>query len=120
MRGRLSDLIVVGRPVADSDVPSPTTLNAALFEAHGVPVAGAIINKVEADALSSLTRTLERAGHEAWCVGGAVRDALRRWAGLDPAGRVEIFNALVAVLSDGAWGELEDEVRLALDTIDDM
>ena len=52
--------------------------------------------------------------------GKAVRDALRRWAGLDPAGRVEIFNALVAVLSDGAWGELEDEVRLALDTIDDM
>ena len=32
VRGRVSDLIVVGRPVADSDVPSPTTLNAALFE----------------------------------------------------------------------------------------
>jgi nucleotide-binding universal stress UspA family protein len=32
VRGRLADLIVVGRPVADSDVPSPTTLNAALFE----------------------------------------------------------------------------------------
>lgn len=32
VRGRVSDLIVVGRPVADADVPSPTTLNAALFE----------------------------------------------------------------------------------------
>lgn len=31
-RGRLADLIVVGRPVEDADVPSPTTLNAALFE----------------------------------------------------------------------------------------
>ena len=32
IRGRLNDLIVVGRPLADSDTPSPTTLNAALFE----------------------------------------------------------------------------------------
>lgn len=28
------------------------------------------------DAVKSITRTLEHAGHEAWCVGGAVRDAL--------------------------------------------
>jgi nucleotide-binding universal stress UspA family protein len=32
VRGKLSDLIVVGRPVTDNDTPSPTTLNAALFE----------------------------------------------------------------------------------------
>lgn len=28
------------------------------------------------DAIREICRTLERAGHEAWCVGGAVRDAL--------------------------------------------
>lgn len=28
------------------------------------------------DAVKAITRTLEHAGHEAWCVGGAVRDAL--------------------------------------------
>ena len=28
------------------------------------------------DAVREITRTLEAAGHEAWCVGGAVRDAL--------------------------------------------
>ena len=28
------------------------------------------------DAIRKICRTLERAGHEAWCVGGAVRDAL--------------------------------------------
>ena len=31
-RGRVSDIIVVGRPTPDSDVPSTMTLNAALFE----------------------------------------------------------------------------------------
>ncbi|MBX3172981.1 MAG: hypothetical protein KF709_01075 [Gemmatimonadaceae bacterium] len=28
------------------------------------------------ESVKEITRTLERAGHEAWCVGGAVRDAL--------------------------------------------
>jgi len=32
VRGKLSDLIIVGRPVTDNDSPSPATLNAALFE----------------------------------------------------------------------------------------
>lgn len=44
----------IGRPIDE------IVLNAALFAAHGVPVAGAIINKVEADARPALTRTLER------------------------------------------------------------
>src|SRR5215217_3074679 len=35
------------------------------------------------DAILELARTLERAGHETWCVGGAVRDALLGHAGLD-------------------------------------
>ena len=35
-------------------------LNAALFERHGVHVAGAIVNKVDLDAKPGLARTLER------------------------------------------------------------
>jgi len=34
-------------------------------------------------AIVDISRTLERAGHEAWCVGGAVRDALLGIATLD-------------------------------------
>jgi len=44
----------IGRPIDE------IVLNAALFAAHGVPVAGAIVNKVEADAKPALTRTIER------------------------------------------------------------
>src|SRR5215217_32890 len=35
------------------------------------------------DAIVDLALTLERAGYETWCVGGAVRDALLGHAGLD-------------------------------------
>lgn len=44
----------IGRPIDE------IVLNAALFAAHGVPVAGAIVNKVEQDARPALTRTIER------------------------------------------------------------
>ena len=44
----------VGRPIDE------IVLNASLFEAHGVPVAGAIVNKVELDAQPGIVRTLER------------------------------------------------------------
>jgi hypothetical protein len=44
----------IGRPIDE------IVLNAALFAAHGVSVAGAIVNKVEADAKPSLSRTIER------------------------------------------------------------
>jgi len=44
----------VGRPIDE------IVLNAALFERHGVHVAGAIVNKVDLDAKPGLARTLER------------------------------------------------------------
>ena len=44
----------VGRPIDE------IVLNAALFERHGVEVAGAIVNKVDLDAKPGLARTLER------------------------------------------------------------
>jgi BioD-like phosphotransacetylase family protein len=44
----------VGRPIDE------IVLNAALFERHGVAVAGAIVNKVDVDAKPDLARTLER------------------------------------------------------------
>src|SRR4026209_1843924 len=44
----------VGRPIDE------IVLNAALFERHGVNVAGAIVNKVDLDAKPGLARTLER------------------------------------------------------------
>lgn len=44
----------VGRPIDE------IVLNAALFERHGVKVAGAIVNKVDLDAKPRLARTLER------------------------------------------------------------
>ena len=44
----------VGRPIDE------IVLNAALFERHGVRVAGAIVNKVDIDARPGLARTLER------------------------------------------------------------
>jgi hypothetical protein len=44
----------VGRPIDE------IMLNAALFERHGVEVAGAIVNKVDLDAKPGLARTLER------------------------------------------------------------
>jgi BioD-like phosphotransacetylase family protein len=44
----------VGRPIDE------IVLNAALFERHGVRVAGAIVNKVDLDAKPTLARTLER------------------------------------------------------------
>ncbi len=49
----------VGRPIDE------IVLNAALFERHGVKVAGAIVNKVDLDAKPGLARTLEDglAGH---------------------------------------------------------
>jgi BioD-like phosphotransacetylase family protein len=43
----------VGRPIDE------IVLNAALFERHGVHVAGAIVNKVDLDAKPGLARTLE-------------------------------------------------------------
>jgi len=43
----------VGRPIDE------IVLNAALFERHGVEVAGAIVNKVDLDAKPGLARTLE-------------------------------------------------------------
>ncbi len=43
----------VGRPIDE------IVLNAALFERHGVRVAGAIVNKVDLDAKPDLARTLE-------------------------------------------------------------
>jgi BioD-like phosphotransacetylase family protein len=44
----------VGRPIDE------IVLNAALFERHGVKVAGAIVNKVDLDAKPGLATTLER------------------------------------------------------------
>ena len=44
----------VGRPIDE------IVLNASLFAAHGVPVAGAIVNKVQLDAQPGIVRTLER------------------------------------------------------------
>lgn len=44
----------VGRPIDE------IVLNAALFERHGVHVAGAIVNKVDLDAKPGLARILER------------------------------------------------------------
>jgi BioD-like phosphotransacetylase family protein len=44
----------VGRPIDE------IVLNASLFTAHGVPVAGAIVNKVELDAQPGIEKTLER------------------------------------------------------------
>jgi BioD-like phosphotransacetylase family protein len=44
----------VGRPIDE------IVLNVALFAAHGVPVAGAIVNKVQIEAQPGITRTLER------------------------------------------------------------
>jgi BioD-like phosphotransacetylase family protein len=44
----------VGRPIDE------IVLNASLFTAHGVPVAGAIVNKVDLDAQPSLPGVLER------------------------------------------------------------
>jgi BioD-like phosphotransacetylase family protein len=44
----------VGRPIDE------IVLNAALFERHGVKVAGAIVNKVDLDAKPGLAKTLER------------------------------------------------------------
>jgi len=44
----------VGRPIDE------IVLNAALFAAHGVAVAGAIVNKVQTDAQPGIARTLER------------------------------------------------------------
>jgi BioD-like phosphotransacetylase family protein len=43
----------VGRPIDE------IVLNAALFERHGVPVAGAIVNKVDVDAQPGIRRVLE-------------------------------------------------------------
>jgi BioD-like phosphotransacetylase family protein len=44
----------VGRPIDE------IVLNASLFRAHGVDVAGAIVNKVQVDAQPGIARTLER------------------------------------------------------------
>jgi hypothetical protein len=44
----------VGRPIDE------IVLNASHFEAHGVPVAGAIVNKVRLDEKPGLARTLEQ------------------------------------------------------------
>lgn len=44
----------VGRPIDE------IVLNAALFRAHGVSVAGAIVNKVEMDAQPGIARVIER------------------------------------------------------------
>jgi hypothetical protein len=44
----------VGRPIDE------IVLNASLFRAHGVDVAGAIVNKVQVDAQPGIGRTLER------------------------------------------------------------
>src|SRR6266566_3305724 len=47
----------VGRPIDE------IVLNASLFRAHGVDVAGAIVNKVQVDAQPGIARTLERGLH---------------------------------------------------------
>jgi BioD-like phosphotransacetylase family protein len=44
----------VGRPIDE------IVLNASHFEAHGVPVAGAIVNKIRVDESPGIERTLER------------------------------------------------------------
>ena len=44
----------VGRPIDE------IVLNASLFEANGVPVAGAIVNKVDMEAQPGITQVLER------------------------------------------------------------
>ena len=44
----------IGRPIDE------IVLNAALFAAHGVPVAGAIVNKVDLDAQPQIATVLER------------------------------------------------------------
>jgi BioD-like phosphotransacetylase family protein len=44
----------VGRPIDE------IVLNASLFERHGVPVAGAIVNKVDVDAQPGIEKVLER------------------------------------------------------------
>ena len=44
----------VGKPIDE------IVLNAALFERHGVQVAGAVVNKVDVDAAAGMARVLER------------------------------------------------------------
>lgn len=73
------------------------------------------------DAILELARTLERAGHETWCVGGAVRDALLGRPGLDwdlaTAARPEqvqrLFRRTVPVgIQFGTVGVLDRDRRL--------
>ena len=64
-----------------------------------------------------IARTLERAGHEAWCVGGGVRDALLGHPGLDwdfatsatPQEVRRLFRRTVPVgIEHGTIGVLDD------------
>ena len=73
------------------------------------------------DTVLELARTLERAGHEAWCVGGAVRDALLGRPGLDwdlatsarPEDVQRLFRRTVPVgIQFGTVGVLDRDRRL--------
>jgi BioD-like phosphotransacetylase family protein len=78
----------VGRPIDE------IVLNAALFERHGVRVAGAIVNKVDLDAKPTLARTLE---------GGLKRHGIPL-LGVLPY-RTILSNPTLAMVLEGVRGE---------------
>jgi len=78
----------VGRPIDE------IVLNAALFERHGVKVAGAIVNKVDLDAKPGLARTLER---------GLARHGIPL-LGVLPYRRI-LSNPTLAMVLEGVQGE---------------
>jgi BioD-like phosphotransacetylase family protein len=79
----------VGRPIDE------IVLNAALFERHGVEVAGAIVNKVDLDAKPGLAGTLER---------GLARHGIPL-LGVLPYRRI-LSNPSLAMVLEGVGGEL--------------
>jgi BioD-like phosphotransacetylase family protein len=79
----------VGRPIDE------IVLNAALFERHGVHVAGAIVNKVDLDAKPDLARTLER---------GLANHGIPL-LGVLPYRRI-LSNPTLAMVLEGVHGEL--------------
>jgi len=79
----------VGRPIDE------IVLNAALFERHGVRVAGAIVNKLDLDARPGLARTLEK---------GLAQHGIRL-LGVLPY-RPTLSNPSLAMVFEGVGGEL--------------
>jgi BioD-like phosphotransacetylase family protein len=78
----------VGRPIDE------IVLNASHFEAHGVPVAGAIVNKVDLDAQPGIEQILER---------GLARHGIRL-LGVLPV-RPILSNPTLGMILEGVHGE---------------